>query len=136
MGDYEDKIALRVEELDPLGTRVVWPSSTQEERSVWVLAVDGEWRVYENLCPHWRCPLDVRGGAVVLEGRASLRCDVHGAEFRRSDGVCEDGPCAGDRLKRLDAWVDGEWLMVSEGLSRSLRLYDSRLGDEPRLREE
>lgn len=108
--NQDDLLVLPLASLDPLGARIAWPHIEDPERSVWVLRERGSWRAYENLCPHWRCPLDTHGGAVLDGGY--LVCDVHGAEFRRADGRCVSGPCQGDSLTALHVEVVGDQLEI------------------------
>lgn len=65
--------------------------------------------VYVNRCPHRGTPLDWMPDRFLdAEGR-HLICATHGALFRVEDGLCMAGPCAGDALVRVAAWVvDGE----------------------------
>ena len=62
-------------------------------------------RVYENRCPHRGTPLDWQPDRFFDATREHLICATHGALFRPDDGVCVAGPCLGDELTRLAAWV-------------------------------
>ena len=53
---------------------------------------------YHNNCPHTGGPLNwVPDQFFDLTGEY-IQCATHGALFRIADGVCEYGPCDGDRL--------------------------------------
>jgi nitrite reductase/ring-hydroxylating ferredoxin subunit len=74
----------------------------------------GTLRAYLNRCEHLPIPLD--GGSrdfLSADGR-HLRCGTHGALYRREDGFCFEGPCAGKSLLALpvrvaeDGWVELE----------------------------
>jgi len=65
--------------------------------------------VYLNRCPHRGTPLDWMPDRFLDAEREHLICATHGALFRLDDGVCVAGPCVGDGLQRVAAWVvDGE----------------------------
>jgi nitrite reductase/ring-hydroxylating ferredoxin subunit len=62
---------------------------------------------YVDRCPHAGFPLgNMLGRYLTREGDLIL-CAAHGALFRRGDGACVSGPCAGASLTpwavRLDA---------------------------------
>lgn len=118
------ELVLALHTLDPVGTRVVWPTASGAKRSVWVLREGGVWHAYENVCPHWRCPLDARPAPVVTKDSAYLACSVHGAEFRRRDGVCIQGPCEGDALKAFQTEIVGDSLIIRNASRFMLRLDD------------
>lgn len=67
-----------------------------------------------NRCPHWGIPLDAASSEIFVEidGVDRLRCASHGAEFAIDSGVCESGPCEGDRLSPLRVEVDGNIVRV------------------------
>jgi nitrite reductase/ring-hydroxylating ferredoxin subunit len=56
---------------------------------------------YVDRCPHAGFPLgNLEGRYLTREGDLIL-CAAHGALFRRGDGACVSGPCAG---KALTPW--------------------------------
>jgi nitrite reductase/ring-hydroxylating ferredoxin subunit len=55
---------------------------------------------YMDRCPHAGFPLaNISGRYLTREGDLIL-CAAHGALFRRGDGACLSGPCAGKPLTR------------------------------------
>ena len=54
--------------------------------------------VYVNACPHLGVALDWLPGRLLSADGQRIVCAMHGAEFRREDGLCLRGPCRGDRL--------------------------------------
>jgi len=65
--------------------------------------------VYRNSCPHRGTPLDWRPDRFFDTAGEHLVCATHGALFRPDDGFCVAGPCLGESLERIAAWVvDGE----------------------------
>ena len=56
---------------------------------------------YRNRCPHRGTPLDLRPDDFLDREGEHLVCATHGAIFRREDGYCLAGPCAGDALTRV-----------------------------------
>ena len=68
-----------------------------------VLQQAGVWRVFANICPHRRLPLD-RGGRVMFSAdRQFVVCANHGAKFDPLTGKCMAGPCTGKHLRRVTA---------------------------------
>ncbi len=54
--------------------------------------------VYVNACPHLGVPLDWLPGRFLGADCRHIVCALHGAAFRREDGLCLRGPCRGERL--------------------------------------
>jgi 8-oxo-dGTP diphosphatase len=63
-----------------------------------LIAVDGEVRAWENLCPHVPIRLDRPGEKVLLDA-GTIVCQQHGAAFDAGTGLCTAGPCSGDFLR-------------------------------------
>ena len=76
-------------------------------REVRIFAVrrGGSAWAYVNRCPHRGTPLDWQPDRFLDATGEHLICATHGALFRPDDGVCVAGPCLGDELTRLAAWV-------------------------------
>jgi ribosomal protein L11 methyltransferase len=81
-------------------------------RSVLVGRVDGTWRAYDNVCRHRALPLDLGADSPMSDDGKFLRCSQHGALYRLVDGLCVDGPCAGDRLSAEPIVEDGDALVL------------------------
>jgi nitrite reductase/ring-hydroxylating ferredoxin subunit len=63
---------------------------------------------YIDRCPHAGFPLgNIMGRFLTREGDLIL-CAAHGALFRRGDGVCVSGPCAGKALWRWAVRIEAE----------------------------
>ena len=58
-------------------------------------------RCFVNRCRHLPIPLDAGSREFLDRKRRYLVCNTHGAMYRLSDGVCERGPCVGERLEAL-----------------------------------
>ncbi len=55
---------------------------------------------YINNCPHYdRAPLGWKKDEFLNGARTHIMCAAHGAVFGIKDGLCELGPCLGQRLK-------------------------------------
>ena len=67
---------------------------------------------YRNFCPHIGAPLDGLPDDFMSEDGRHLRCANHGALFRPEDGLCVEGPCEGDSLRKIAIEVvDGEVIL-------------------------
>lgn len=55
-------------------------------------------RGYVDRCPHAGFPLANLDGRYLTREGDLILCAAHGALFRRGDGVCLSGPCAGRAL--------------------------------------
>lgn len=79
-----------------------------------LLDEDGRVRAYLNRCEHLPIPLDAGSREFLSRDGAHLMCGTHGALFRRDDGFCVAGPCAGRSLCALpfritdDGWIEIE----------------------------
>jgi len=77
---------------------------------------DGEPRAWINRCKHLPIPLGVGTGDVLSDDKVHLICRTHGALYRRGDGFCVDGPCAGTSLGSLTLERDAHgvlWIVNS-----------------------
>lgn len=71
-----------------------------------VVRVGDEVYGYVDRCPHAGFPLgNIAGRYLTREGDLIL-CAAHGALFRRGDGACVSGPCAGRALTRWAVRLD------------------------------
>ncbi len=61
---------------------------------------------YRNQCPHRGTPLDLRPDDFLDREGRHLVCGTHGAIFRKDDGYCLAGPCAGDQLSPIEVRVE------------------------------
>lgn len=61
----------------------------------------GEVRCFVNRCRHLPISLDAGSREFLDRKRRHLVCNTHGAMYRLDDGVCERGPCEGERLEEL-----------------------------------
>lgn len=54
---------------------------------------------YRNECPHYNfARMAWKKDEFLNADGTSIRCSAHGALFRIADGLCEAGPCVGERL--------------------------------------
>lgn len=82
------------------------------EESVILLRQGDQVRGYVNVCPHAGRRLDYAPGKFLLKND-TLICAVHGATFKRDEGLCVAGPCRGEHLRTVELRTDagGEvWL--------------------------
>ncbi|MGF1468221.1 MAG: Rieske (2Fe-2S) protein [Sandaracinaceae bacterium] len=69
---------------------------------------EGRLRAYLNRCQHLPVPLDGGSRRFFDPGGRYLVCGTHGARYRLGDGVCEEGPCQGERLLALPLRRDAD----------------------------
>lgn len=75
---------------------------TASGSSVIAIVVNRQLHCYLNACPHRGTELDWNPGAFLSPDGTHLQCATHGARFDPASGLCLSGPCAGDRLERVD----------------------------------
>lgn len=69
---------------------------------------------YRNACPHYDFARMAWKKDEFLNADGSrIQCSAHGALFRITDGLCEIGPCLGQRLTPVTLELRGEevWLV-------------------------
>ena len=77
-----------------------------------VVRLDGAVIGYVDRCPHAGFPLgNIAGRFLTREGDLIL-CAAHGALFRRGDGVCVSGPCAGKALWSWPVRIEGDGVVT------------------------
>ncbi len=76
---------------------------------------EGTPRAYLNRCRHLPIPLGVGTGDVMSDDKRHLICRTHGALYRREDGFCVDGPCAGTELAPLTLETDAHGILWITG---------------------
>ena len=96
------------------GSKGVLPGPRGRDRVVLVRR-DGGIHAYINNCPHYdRAPLGWKKDAFLSGDGKHIMCAAHGALFRITDGVCELGPCLGQRLEPVAIDLkDGDVFLVS-----------------------
>jgi nitrite reductase/ring-hydroxylating ferredoxin subunit len=77
---------------DPRGIR---------QQAIVIRDAGGVPHAYLNRCRHLPIPLGVGTGDVLSDDERYLICRTHGALYRRGDGYCVEGPCAGTSLAEL-----------------------------------
>ena len=70
--------------------------------------------VYVNRCPHIGTPLDCVPHRFLSADRERIVCATHGAEFGIEDGVCQRGPCLGDRLEPVMMQIKDGIILVPD----------------------
>lgn len=89
------------------------PTPDGLRREVLVLRdANGALRAYRNLCKHLPILLDAGSGEYLTPDGRELLCNTHGARYRREDGLCVHGPCAGASLDQVPLLVEGDSLVV------------------------
>jgi len=70
---------------------------------------------YVNHCPHQGHPLNLRPDAFLTPDRSLILCSSHGALFELATGLCVDGPCAGQSLKRIPILIEAGLVLLGDG---------------------
>ena len=66
------------------------------------LRFEGRVVAYLNRCAHVPTEMDWRPGEFLDDERRFIICAMHGAVYEPTNGRCIAGPCAGQRLMRVD----------------------------------
>lgn len=116
MPDVSDEsVEIALEELD--GGRVVArmlgrDAEGRPYEALILRDVAGRVRAYRNLCQHIPLPLDGGSKQYLDATRGFLLCGLHGALYRREDGLCVRGPCEGESLEDLEVDVHEDRVRV------------------------
>ncbi|WP_075178537.1 Rieske (2Fe-2S) protein [Neptunomonas phycophila] len=74
-----------------------------------VVKSDGQLFGWRNACPHINgAPMAWRKDAYMNSAKSYVCCHAHGALFEPKTGLCIQGPCLGQRLKKIVICVDAE----------------------------
>lgn len=89
----------------------------QKSLSLFVIRHNDEFFAYENSCPHTGVNLNWQPDQFLDITEQHIQCSTHGALFRINDGVCEWGPCLGQRLRSLTIDIhEGDLILVENSL--------------------
>jgi nitrite reductase/ring-hydroxylating ferredoxin subunit len=77
-----------------------------------VLRLSNRFVAFANVCPHWKIDLDLGDEQFYDPQMDRIYCKNHGATFMPSDGLCDDGPCAGQLLEQFVARVTDTTLEI------------------------
>jgi nitrite reductase/ring-hydroxylating ferredoxin subunit len=72
-----------------------------------VVRVEDEIYGYVDRCPHAGFPLANLDGRFLTREGDMILCPAHGALFRRGNGMCVSGPCAGRALTPWPVRIEG-----------------------------
>ncbi len=102
----ETNIICEVNDLEELECRE-FESQLQEENSEsgFIVKKNGGIHAYVNSCPHSGAPLNWQENQFLDIFKSHILCTIHGARFQISDGLCIEGPCVGQRLKKINAEI-------------------------------
>jgi len=68
---------------------------------------------YANTCPHQNRMLQWGQNQFLTKDKAKVMCAAHGATFEIETGLCDAGPCTGDRLTQLPIIIDNNVVLVT-----------------------
>ena len=69
--------------------------------TLFVLRHAGRLHAWANACPHLGVPMAWRRDAYLNASGTHVQCHAHGALFDKTSGLCVQGPCLGQHLKRI-----------------------------------
>lgn len=72
----------------------------------------GKYHAYVNRCPHQSSRLDFEPKQFLDPTQRFLLCGKHGSQFDIPTGVCNDGPCKGEALERVEVVIDEEEVCI------------------------
>ena len=70
---------------------------------------------YVNSCPHTGATLNWLPDQFLDTEGTLIQCATHGALFRREDGYCVHGPCAGESLRPVALEIRDGWIAMAAG---------------------
>jgi nitrite reductase/ring-hydroxylating ferredoxin subunit len=73
----------------------------------------GKYYAYVNRCPHQGTRLDFEPKQFLDSSLRYLLCGKHGAQFEIPTGLCNDGPCKGERLEQVAVVIDNEEVCIT-----------------------
>lgn len=79
---------------------------------IFVLQQAGDFFAYINSCPHTGVTLNWQQDEFFNLDNQYIQCSMHGALFRKTDGYCIHGPCAGRSLKPVTIEVTNNELFA------------------------
>ena len=71
-----------------------------------LLRHQGHLHAWANVCPHQGVPMAWRRHAHLNASGTHVQCHAHGALFDPASGLCVQGPCLGQHLRRREIVVD------------------------------
>lgn len=74
--------------------------------TLFVLRHEGRLHAWANACPHMGVPMAWRRHAYLNANGTHVQCHAHGALFDKASGLCVQGPCLGQSLRRRELVVD------------------------------
>jgi nitrite reductase/ring-hydroxylating ferredoxin subunit len=105
--------ACRLDDIPDGGAKgLVLPDPDGRALRVIVLRTGTDVIAYRNRCPHRGTPLDLHPNDFLDRDGRYLVCATHGAIFRKEDGYCLAGPCAGDGLEPIAVRVENGIVLV------------------------
>ncbi|MEE3627777.1 Rieske (2Fe-2S) protein [Nitrospirillum sp. BR 11752] len=102
-----------VDALPPAGQARGFDPAGAGRDTVFALRRGDQVLVYRNHCPHQGVPLEYRKDRFLSGDGQRILCYAHGAHFDADTGLCIEGPCRGESLLALPAFVDDGWLTLA-----------------------
>ena len=101
-----------MDELKEGTTRKFQYTSGGKQRDGFVARFAGEIVAYENACRHIPVNLDDADNRFFTRDGQHLLCQTHGAIYEPLTGLCVQGPCRGESLRKLRIEIREEtiWL--------------------------
>lgn len=84
------------------------------DKRLFVVKENQSFFAYLNNCPHRQVPLDWDNEQFLDYDEELIQCSTHGALFVINTGVCVSGPCLGDKLTKVEIFVEDEKLYLRD----------------------
>ena len=88
-------------DLNELECREFQTDTSLPDTSGFAVKKCGKVFAYLNSCPHTGAPLNWQENQFLDLSKTHILCSIHGARFRIENGLCIEGPCKGQMLKRI-----------------------------------
>lgn len=80
--------------------------------TIFIVKKNGELYCWKNACPHMQgAPMAWRKDHYLNTKKTHLACFAHGALFEPTTGLCIQGPCLGEKLEKVELFVNPEGLI-------------------------
>lgn len=106
------RLLCHLDELEDPGSRGFFVRGPQGPSQIFLVRQGQQVYAYLNSCPHTGGPLDWLPDQFLDLEKKTIQCATHDARFQINDGYCLRGPCAGQKLKTIEIWQQGQQIYL------------------------